>query len=100
MLKKDLEPFRGLPPCTDVKFAINCVELLLGVKREMSALKKNIILRLFGPSSGVMFELRRIISNRNWPNAWLILPYIGLGWLYHHHHHEHILATQVAYFKA
>ena len=31
---------------------------------------------MFGPSSGVMFELRRKISK--WANAWLALRYIGL----------------------
>ena len=52
---------------------------------------------MFGPSSGVMFELQRKISK--WANAWLALRYIGLGcfiiilsWTY--------LAHQVAYFKA
>ena len=35
---------------------------------------------MFGPASGVMFELWRIISNQKLANAWLVLPYIGLGW--------------------
>ena len=34
---------------------------------------------MFGPSSGVVFELGRIISNQKWANAWLVLGYIGLG---------------------
>ena len=33
---------------------------------------------MFGPSSGVMFELRRKISK--WANAWLALRYIGHVW--------------------
>ena len=37
------------------------------------------ILKMFGPSSGVVLELRRIISNKKWANARLILRYIGLG---------------------
>ena len=53
---------------------------------------------MFGPSNGVMFELRRKISK--WANAWLAaMRYIGLGcfiiilsWIY--------LAKQIAYFKA
>ena len=38
---------------------------------------------MFGPASGVMFELWRIISNQKLVkslNAWLVLRYIGLGW--------------------
>ena len=34
---------------------------------------------MFGPSSGVVFELRQIISNQKWANAWLVLLDIGLG---------------------
>ena len=37
------------------------------------------ILKMFGPSSGVVLELRRIISNKKWANARLILRYIGPG---------------------
>ena len=35
---------------------------------------------MFGPSSNVLLELRRIISNQKWANAWLVLRYMGLGW--------------------
>ena len=49
----------------------------LGVAGKASVKK---ILKMFGPSSGVVLELRRIISNKKWANAWLILRYIGLGW--------------------
>ena len=49
----------------------------LGVAGKASV--KN-ILKMFGPSSGVVLELRRITSNKKWANAWLILRYIGLGW--------------------
>ena len=35
---------------------------------------------MFGPSSSVVLELRRIISNQKWANASLVLRYIGLGW--------------------
>ena len=38
------------------------------------------IIKMFGPSSSVVLELRQIISNKKWVNAWLILHYIGLGW--------------------
>ena len=49
----------------------------LGVAGKVSVKK---ILKMFGPSSGVVLELRRIISNKKWANAWLILRYIGFGW--------------------
>ena len=49
----------------------------LGVAGKVSVKK---ILKMFGPSSGVVLELRRITSNKKWANAWLILRYIGLGW--------------------
>ena len=35
---------------------------------------------MLGPSSGVMFELRRIISDQKLANAPLVLTYIDLGW--------------------
>ena len=35
---------------------------------------------MFGPSSSVVLELQRIISNQKWANASLVLHYIGLGW--------------------
>ena len=38
------------------------------------------IIKMFGPSSGVMLELRQIIANKKWANAWVILRYTGLGW--------------------
>ena len=63
----------------------------------MSALKN--IIRMFGPASGVMFELWRKISHQKLANAWLVLRYIGLGWL-SAYYHGHILAKQEAYFKA
>ena len=44
----------------------------------MSALKN--VIRMFGPASGVMFELWRLISNQKLANAWLVLRYIGLVW--------------------
>ena len=72
LLKKDLEPFHGL--ATDVKLILVFVtyrmafQILLriyfscgGVAGNVSV--KNILIRMFGPSSGVVFELRRIISN-------------------------------------
>ena len=59
----------------EVKFTINCAKLILVVLTENVSVKN--IMRIFGPSSGVMFELRRIISK--WANAWLLLRYIGLG---------------------
>ena len=49
-----------------------------GVAREMSALK--ILIRMFGPSNAVVFELRRIILNKKLANALFVLCYIGLGW--------------------
>ena len=52
--------------------------LLWPGRGKMSALKK--LIRMSGPSSGLVFELRRIISNQKWANAWLVLRYIGLGW--------------------
>ena len=44
----------------------------------MSALK--ILIRMFGPSNAVVFELRPIISNQKWANAWFVLCHIGLRW--------------------
>ena len=95
LLKKDRERFRGLP--TDVKFTINCAKLMFifvihrlaiqilpriyfscGGAAGISPLKK--LIRMFGPSSSVVLELRRIISNQKWANASLVLRYIGLGW--------------------
>ena len=38
------------------------------------------LIRMFGPLSRVVLEIRRIISNQKWPNAWLILRYRGLEW--------------------
>ena len=38
------------------------------------------LIRMFGSSRGVVFELQRIISNQKWANAWLVLRYIGLRW--------------------
>ena len=35
---------------------------------------------MFGPSSGAVFELRRIISNQKWTRACLVLRYIGIEW--------------------
>ena len=35
---------------------------------------------MLGPSSDVMFELRRVISDQKWANAPLVLTYIELGW--------------------
>ena len=58
----------------------------------MSALKN--IIRMFGPASGVMFELWRKISNQKLANAWLVLRYIGLGWL-STYYHGHILAKHM-----
>ena len=49
----------------------------LGVAGKVSVKK---ILKTFGPPSGVVLELRRLISNKKWANAWLILRYIGVGW--------------------
>ena len=77
MLKKDLEPFRGLT--TDVKFTINSAKSIIGVLTENVRVKiyhQN----MFGPLSG-MFELR-LISNQKWANAWLALRYIGLGYFF------------------
>ena len=51
----------------------------LGVAGKASIKK---ILKMFRPSSRVMLELRQIISNKKWVNAWLILRYIGLGWFF------------------
>ena len=84
--------FRGLP--TDVKFTINCAKLILVFETHMLAFQippricggvaENVsvqkLIRMFGSSSGVVFELRLIISNQKWANAWLVLCYIGLGW--------------------
>ena len=38
------------------------------------------LMRMFGPSCGVVLELRRIISNQKWANTWLVLRYIGRGY--------------------
>ena len=51
---------------------------------------------MFGPSSGVVDELRRTISNQKQANAWLVLRYIALRWFII----MVILAKQVACFKA
>ena len=50
---------------------------------------------MFGPSCGVVLELRRIISNQKWANTCTALY---RSWIFYHH--GHILAEQVAYFKA
>ena len=62
----------------------------------MSVLK--ILIRMFGPSSGVVFELWRKVSNQKWANAWLVLRYICLSWFIIMD--ITILAKQVTYFKA
>ena len=82
LLKKDLEPFHGLP--TDVKLILVFVTYRMafqilpriyfscgGVAGNVSV--KNILIRMFGPSTGVVFELRPIISNQKWANAWMVL---------------------------
>ena len=61
----------------NTRFQYITQRLALKVLREKSASKK--ILKMFGPSSGVVLELRRIIANKKWANAWLILRYMGLG---------------------
>ena len=58
------------------------------------------ILRMFGRSSGVMFELRRIILDQKWAGASLVLPYIYILDGLSSYYHEHILAKQVTYFQA
>ena len=45
----------------------------------MSALKK--LIRMSGSSRGVVFELRRVISDQKGANAWLVPRYIGLRWI-------------------
>ena len=50
------------------------------------------LIRMFGPSSGVDLELRRIISNQKWVNACLVLRY--RSWMICHH--GHLLAKQEA----
>ena len=46
----------------------------LGIVSVRSLIKK------FGSSSGVVLEVRRIVASPNWANAWLDLPFRGLGW--------------------
>ena len=38
------------------------------------------LIKEFGPSSGLMLELRRLINSNRWHHAWLELYAIGLGW--------------------
>ena len=38
------------------------------------------LIKEFGPSSGLILELRRLINNNRWHHAWLELYAIGLGW--------------------
>ena len=38
------------------------------------------LIKEFGPSSGLILELRRIINTNRWHHAWLELYAIGLGW--------------------
>ena len=54
------------------------------------------LIKMFWPSSVVVFELRRIFSYQKQASAWLVLRY--RSWMVYHH--GRILAKQVAYFKA
>lgn len=38
------------------------------------------IIKEYGPSSGLVIELRRIISNPKWANAWLAIERGEYGW--------------------
>ena len=38
------------------------------------------LIKTFGPSSGVVLELKSIISHPKWANVWLTLVFIGFGW--------------------
>ena len=44
---------------------------IIGVRR---------LIKEFGPSSGLILELRRIIKSNRWHHAWLELYAIGFGW--------------------
>ena len=64
----------------EVKFTINCAKLILVVLTENVSVKN--IMRIFGPSSGVMFELRRIISK--WAKC-LAATALYRSWMLYHH---------------
>ena len=60
------------------------------------------LIKKFGPSSGVVLEVRRIISSQKWENAWLALRFLGLGWfiildIILVYYPRHILEEKVAY---
>ena len=98
IVKEGSGTFRGLP--TDVKFTIKInqlckvntrfrdpyagsAQILQRIYFSCGGMAGNVnvtkLIRMFG-SCGVVFELRRIISNQKWANACLVLRYIGLEW--------------------